>query len=45
MLTADEGLSGDVVAERLGMSRATVFKAKSRVLEFVREEIKRLDGP
>jgi RNA polymerase sigma factor (sigma-70 family) len=44
-LTAYEGLSGEIVAERLGMSRATVFKAKSRVLDFVREEIKRLDGP
>jgi DNA-directed RNA polymerase specialized sigma24 family protein len=44
-LTAYERLSGEAVAERLGMSRATVFKAKSRVLEFVREEIKRLDGP
>jgi RNA polymerase sigma-70 factor (ECF subfamily) len=44
-LTAHESLSGDIVAARLGMSRATVFKAKSRVLEFVREEIKRLDGP
>ena len=42
-LTAYEGLSGDDVAARLGMSRATVFKAKSRVLEFLREEIKQLD--
>jgi len=44
-LTADHGLSGDNVAARHGMSRATVFKAKSRVMEFLREEIKRLDGP
>ncbi len=44
-MTADEGLSGEAVAERIGMSRVTVFKAKSRVLEFLREEIKRLDGP
>jgi RNA polymerase sigma factor (sigma-70 family) len=43
-LTAYEGLSGEAVAERIGMSRATVFKAKSRVLEILREEIKRLDG-
>ncbi len=43
-LTAYEGLSGDDVAARLGMTRATVFKAKSRVLGFLREEIKQLDG-
>jgi RNA polymerase sigma factor (sigma-70 family) len=44
-LTAYEGLSGDDVAARLGMTRATVFKAKSRVLAFLREEIKQLDEP
>jgi RNA polymerase sigma factor (sigma-70 family) len=44
-LTAYEGCSGDDVAARLGMTRATVFKAKSRVLEFLREEIKQLDQP
>ena len=44
-LTAYEGISGDDVAARLGMSRATVFKAKSRVLGFLREEIKQLDEP
>ncbi len=44
-LTAYEGLSGEDVAARLGMTRATVFKAKSRVMEFLREEIKRLDEP
>lgn len=44
-LTAYENLSGDDVAARLGMSRATVFKAKSRVMGFLREEIKRLDDP
>jgi RNA polymerase sigma factor (sigma-70 family) len=44
-LTAYDGLSGDDVAARLGMTRATVFKAKSRVLEFLREEIKQLDQP
>jgi len=42
-LTAYEGLSGDDSAARLGMSVATVFKAKSRVLSFIREEVKRLD--
>ena len=44
-LTAYERLPGDTVAARLGMSRATVFKAKSRVLGFLREEIKQLDEP
>lgn len=44
-LTAYEGLSGDDVAARLGMTRATVFKAKSRVVGFLREEIKLLDEP
>ena len=44
-LTAYEGQSGDDVAKRLGMTRATVFKAKSRVMAFLREEIKRLDEP
>jgi len=44
-LTAYEGCSGDDVALRLGMTRATVFKAKSRVLGFLREEIKQLDEP
>jgi RNA polymerase sigma-70 factor (ECF subfamily) len=44
-LTAYEGCSGDDVAARLGMTRATVFKAKSRVLGFLREEIKQLDEP
>jgi RNA polymerase sigma factor (sigma-70 family) len=44
-LTAYEGLSGEDAAARLGMSRATVFKARSRVMEFLREEIKRLDDP
>jgi RNA polymerase sigma-70 factor (ECF subfamily) len=44
-LTAYEGLSGDDAATRLGMSRATVFKARSRVMGFLREEIERLDDP
>jgi RNA polymerase sigma-70 factor (ECF subfamily) len=43
-LLAHEGLSGDDAAARLGMSVATVFKAKSRVMEFIREEVKRLDS-
>jgi RNA polymerase sigma-70 factor (ECF subfamily) len=44
-LTAYEGLTGEEVAARLGMTRATVFKAKSRVMQFLREEIKQLDKP
>jgi RNA polymerase sigma-70 factor (ECF subfamily) len=44
-LTAYEGISGDEVAARLGMTRANVFKAKSRVMRFLREEIKQLDEP
>jgi RNA polymerase sigma factor (sigma-70 family) len=44
-LAADEGLSGEEVAARLGMSWATVFRAKSRVLGFVREEVKQLREP
>jgi RNA polymerase sigma factor (sigma-70 family) len=43
-LLARDGLSGDDVAARLGMNVATVFKSKSRVLEFIREEVKRLEG-
>jgi RNA polymerase sigma factor (sigma-70 family) len=35
-LTAYERLSGDEAAGRLGISRATVFNAKSRVMEIVR---------
>jgi hypothetical protein len=33
------------VVARLGITRATVFKAKSRVLGFLREEIYKLDEP
>jgi RNA polymerase sigma-70 factor (ECF subfamily) len=44
-LTAYEGCSGADVASRLGIKRATVFQAKSRVLGFLREEIKQLDEP
>ena len=39
---AHEGLTGEEVADRHGMNVATVFKAKSRVLRFIREEVKRL---
>jgi RNA polymerase sigma factor (sigma-70 family) len=43
LLTRD-GLSGDLVAQQLGVNGASVFKAKSRVLEHLREELKRLEG-
>jgi RNA polymerase sigma factor (sigma-70 family) len=45
LLTTYVGLSGHEAAAQLGMSRATVFKAKSRVVGFLREEVRRLDGP
>lgn len=44
-LTAYENLSGEDVAARLGMTRVSVFKAKSRVMEFLRQEIKQLEEP
>jgi RNA polymerase sigma factor (sigma-70 family) len=43
-LTAWEGLAGAVVADRLGMKVATVFKAKSKVQQMLQEEIAALDG-
>jgi RNA polymerase sigma-70 factor (ECF subfamily) len=42
-LTATEGLAGDAVAARLGMRLTAVFKAKSRVLQFLRDEVARLE--
>jgi RNA polymerase sigma factor (sigma-70 family) len=42
-LLAVEGLSGAVVAERLGMKVATVFVARSKVQRMLREEVSRLD--
>jgi RNA polymerase sigma factor (sigma-70 family) len=42
-LLAYEGASGDEVAARLGMNVNSVFKAKSRVMRFIREEVRRLD--
>jgi hypothetical protein len=32
------------VASLLGINVTAVLKAKSRVLEFIREEVRRLDG-
>ena len=43
-LTACENQPGEEVAAQLGMNVTAVFKAKSRVLSFIREEVKRLDG-
>jgi RNA polymerase sigma factor (sigma-70 family) len=43
-LMTRDGLSGEEVARQLGMNVASVFKAKSRVLEHLREELKRLEG-
>jgi RNA polymerase sigma-70 factor (ECF subfamily) len=44
LLTACENRPGEEVAVQLGMNVASVFKAKSRVLAFIRQEINRLDG-
>ena len=42
-LTATEGLSGEAAAAQLGMRLTAVFKAKSRVLRFLRDEVARLE--
>jgi RNA polymerase sigma factor (sigma-70 family) len=42
-LMAREGVSWEEVAARLGMNAGSAFKAKSRVLEIIREEVRRLD--
>jgi RNA polymerase sigma-70 factor (ECF subfamily) len=42
-LTAVEGLSGAEAGSRLGMKVATVFKAKSKVQQMLREEVARLE--
>ena len=43
-LMAQDGLTGDEAAARLGINVVTVFNAKSRVLKYIREEVKRLDS-
>ena len=43
-LTSCEHRSGEDVAAALGMNVTAVFKAKSRVLQWIRQEIERLDG-
>jgi RNA polymerase sigma-70 factor (ECF subfamily) len=42
-LTAVEGLSGAEAGSRLGMKVATVYKAKSKVQQMLREEVARLE--
>jgi RNA polymerase sigma-70 factor (ECF subfamily) len=42
-LTALEGLSGREAAQRLRLTVATVFKAKSKVRKMLQEEIRRLE--
>jgi RNA polymerase sigma-70 factor (ECF subfamily) len=42
-LMATEGLSGEDAARRLGMRLTAAFKAKSRVLRLVRDEVARLE--
>jgi RNA polymerase sigma-70 factor (ECF subfamily) len=42
-LTATEGLSGEAAAAQLGMRLTAVFKAKSRVLQLLRDEVARLE--
>jgi RNA polymerase sigma factor (sigma-70 family) len=44
-LTALEGLSGAEAAERLGLKVATVFKARSKVQQMLREEAIHADPP
>jgi RNA polymerase sigma-70 factor (ECF subfamily) len=44
-LMALEGLSGAAAAERLQLSVARVFVAKSDVQQMLREEVRRLEGP
>jgi RNA polymerase sigma-70 factor (ECF subfamily) len=43
-LTAVDGKSGQEVAERLGMTVAAVYLAKSRVMARLRAQIQQLDG-
>jgi RNA polymerase sigma-70 factor (ECF subfamily) len=43
-LTTQEGLSGAEVAERLELNVTAVFKAKSRVIELLQQEIQRLNA-
>ena len=42
-LTAEEELSGEEVAQKLGMKVGTVFVARSKVQKMIREEIRRFE--
>jgi RNA polymerase sigma-70 factor (ECF subfamily) len=42
-LTATEGVSGEAAAAQLGMRLTAVFKAKSRVMQLLRDEVARLE--
>jgi RNA polymerase sigma-70 factor (ECF subfamily) len=44
LLVAYEGRPGEEVAARLGMNVTAVFKAKSRILGFIRQEVARLEA-
>ena len=44
LLTACENHPGEDVAAALGLNVTAVFKAKSRVLQYIRQEIERLDA-
>ncbi len=44
-LTAIEKLSGSDAADRLGLSVAAVFKAKSAVMKRLQDEVRTLEGP
>jgi RNA polymerase sigma-70 factor (ECF subfamily) len=44
-LTALEGLTGATAAEQLGVKMATIFKAKSKVLKMLQEELAPFEGP
>ena len=43
-LTAWEGMSAEAAAKELGLRVTAVFKAKSRILQMLREEIARLES-
>jgi RNA polymerase sigma-70 factor (ECF subfamily) len=44
-LTAWEGMSADGAAKQLGIRVTAVFKAKSRILRLLQEEIAKLETP
>jgi RNA polymerase sigma-70 factor (ECF subfamily) len=43
VMTAQDGVSGAEVAERLGMSVAAVFVARSKVQKMLKDEVRRLE--